>query len=59
VREQAGTQAQLLRLGMVDSFAATVGPSLVKHLAVIGVQIHVASGLGPELAPRYTSAAST
>ena len=50
VREQAGTQAQLLRLGMVDSFAATVGPSLVKHLLSSAVQIHVASGLGPELA---------
>jgi DNA-binding transcriptional LysR family regulator len=50
VREQAGAQAQLLRLGMVDSFAATVGPSLVKHLLSSAVQIHVASGLGPELA---------
>jgi DNA-binding transcriptional LysR family regulator len=49
VREQAGTQAQLLRLGMVDSFAATVGPPLVRHLLSSAVQIHVASGLGPEL----------
>src|SRR3954469_23934504 len=49
VREQAGTQAQLLRLGMIDSFAATVGPPLVKHLISSAVQIHVASGLGPEL----------
>jgi DNA-binding transcriptional LysR family regulator len=49
VREQAGTQAQLLRLGMVDSFASTVGPSLVRHLLTSAVEMHVASGLGPDL----------
>ena len=49
VREQAGNQAQLLRLGMVDSFAATVGPPLVQHLLASAVQIHVASGLAPGL----------
>ncbi len=49
VREQAGTQAQLLRLGMVDSFAATVGPSLIKHLLSSAVQIQVGSGLSPGL----------
>jgi DNA-binding transcriptional LysR family regulator len=34
---------------MVDSFAATVGPSLIKHLLSSAVQIHVGSGLSPGL----------
>ena len=49
VREGAGTQAQVLRLGMVDSFAATIGPPLVKSLLGSAVHIHVASGLAPDL----------
>ena len=49
VREQAGGEAQLLRIGMVDSFAATIGPSLVKSLLRAAVHIHVASGLSPNL----------
>ena len=49
VREQAGREAQLLRLGMVDSFAATVGPALLKTLLDVTVHLHVASGLSPGL----------
>jgi DNA-binding transcriptional LysR family regulator len=49
VREQAGGEAQMLRIGMVDSFAATIGPSLVKSLLSSAVHLHVASGLSPGL----------
>jgi DNA-binding transcriptional LysR family regulator len=50
VREQAGGEAQLLRFGMVDSFAATVGPPLIKSLLLpSAVHLHVASGLSPGL----------
>ena len=49
VREQAGAEAQLLRLGMVDSFAATLGPPLLKTLLSSTVHLHVASGLSPGL----------
>jgi DNA-binding transcriptional LysR family regulator len=49
VREQAGAEAQLLRLGMVDSFAATLGPPLLKTLLASTVHLHVASGLSPGL----------
>lgn len=49
VRERAGARAQLLRLGMVDSFAATLGPQLIEHLLSSAVQIQVGSGLSPGL----------
>ncbi len=49
VREQAGGEAQMLRIGMVDSFAATIGPSLIKSLLSSAVHLHVASGLSPGL----------
>ncbi|HEX8013062.1 MAG TPA: LysR family transcriptional regulator [Casimicrobiaceae bacterium] len=49
VREQAGAQAQVLRIGMIDSFAATVGPPLIKSLLSSAVHIHVASGLSHDL----------
>jgi DNA-binding transcriptional LysR family regulator len=49
VREQAGGTAQMLRLGMVDSFAATVGPALIKELLSSAVHLHVSSGLAPGL----------
>lgn len=49
VREQAGAAAQLLRIGMVDSFAATIGPPLIKSLLSSAVHLHVASGLAPGL----------
>ena len=49
VREQAGGEAQTLRIGMVDSFAATVGPSLIKRLLSSAVHLHVSSGLSPGL----------
>jgi len=49
IREQAGTEAQLLRIGMVDSFAATLGPALLKMLLSSTVRLHVASGLSPGL----------
>jgi DNA-binding transcriptional LysR family regulator len=49
VREQAGTGAQMLRIGMVDSFAATIGLPLIKSLLSSAVHLHVASGLAPGL----------
>lgn len=49
IREQATSEAQLLRLGMVDSFAATIGPALLKTLLPSTVHLHVASGLSPGL----------
>jgi DNA-binding transcriptional LysR family regulator len=49
VREQAGGEAQMLRIGMIDSFAATLGPPLVKTLLSSAVHLHVASGLSPGL----------
>jgi DNA-binding transcriptional LysR family regulator len=49
IREQAGAEAQLLRLGMVDSFASTLGPPLMKWLLSSTVRLHVASGLSPGL----------
>lgn len=49
VREQAGGAAQMLRLGMIDSFAATIGPSLIKNLLTSAVHLHVSSGLAPGL----------
>ena len=49
VREQAGTEAQLLRIGMVDSFAATIGPPLIRSLLSSAVHLHVESGLTPGL----------
>jgi DNA-binding transcriptional LysR family regulator len=44
VREQAGSQAQLLRLGMVDSFAGTIGPLLTSDLLRTTVRLHISSG---------------
>ncbi|HVF65976.1 MAG TPA: LysR family transcriptional regulator [Casimicrobiaceae bacterium] len=52
VREQAGGEAQMLRIGMVDSFAATVGPPLIKRLLTSTVHLHVASGLSADLGAR-------
>lgn len=49
VREQAGGEAQMLRIGMVDSFAATIGPPLIKSLLSSAVHLYVASGLTPGL----------
>ena len=49
VREQAGGEAQTLRIGMVDSFAATIGPALIKRLLLSAVHLHVTSGLSPGL----------
>ncbi|MCC6198302.1 MAG: LysR family transcriptional regulator [Burkholderiales bacterium] len=49
IREQAGSEAQLLRLGMVDSFAATIGPALLTTLLPSTVHLRVASGLSPGL----------
>ncbi|MEP6944028.1 MAG: LysR family transcriptional regulator [Betaproteobacteria bacterium] len=49
VRERAGGEAQMLRIGMIDSFAATIGPSLIKSLLSSAVHLHVASGLSPGL----------
>jgi DNA-binding transcriptional LysR family regulator len=49
VREQAGGEAQTLRIGMVDSFAATIGPPLIKRLLTSAVHLHVSSGLSPGL----------
>ncbi len=49
VREQAGGEAQTLRIGMVDSFAATIGPPLIKRLLSSAVHLHVTSGLSPGL----------
>ncbi|MDQ3447454.1 MAG: LysR family transcriptional regulator, partial [Pseudomonadota bacterium] len=49
VREQAGGEAQVLRIGMVDSFAATIGPALIKRLLSSAVHLHVSSGLSPGL----------
>ena len=49
VREQAGGAAQMLRIGMIDSFASTVGPPLIKRMLSSTVHLHIASGLAPDL----------
>lgn len=49
VREQASGSAQLLRVGMIDSFAATIGPALIRQLLSSAVHLHVSSGLSPGL----------
>lgn len=50
VRGRARHERAQLRLGCVDSFAATVGPSLVRALSGTAMQLQLWSGLTPALA---------
>ncbi len=49
VRVRARRERAQLRLGCVDSFAATVGPSLVRALSGTAMQLQLWSGLTPTL----------
>lgn len=50
VRASARQEMEQIRLGCVDSFAATVGPQLIKAMAGKARQIRMWSGLTPGLA---------
>ena len=49
VRRAAETEAPAMRLGLVDSFAATVGPALIRQLRRHAERISVWSGITPNL----------
>ena len=49
MREHGGTEGADVLIGMVDSFAATIGPPLIKRLLSLAVHLHVSSGLSPGL----------
>ncbi|GJD49791.1 HTH-type transcriptional regulator HdfR [Methylobacterium crusticola] len=48
VRDAAGAATPEVRLGLVDSFAATVGPSLIKQFMDRATQLAVLCGLSPD-----------
>jgi len=49
VRQGGATGYPQIRLGCVDSFAATVGPALIRALSSNARELHMWSGLTPEL----------
>jgi DNA-binding transcriptional LysR family regulator len=49
LRVSSAKQLSLLRLGMVDSFATTVGPSLIQEISPCAVKLCVTSGVSPAL----------
>ncbi len=49
VREAAGAALPAVRIGLIDSFAATVGPSLVRKLRNHAERLTVWSGISPNL----------
>ncbi len=49
VAEAAGTPAHELRLGLVDTFASTAGPELIRRLTGTATRVVVWSGLAPSL----------
>jgi len=49
VRQGGLTAHPRIRLGCVDSFAATVGPALIRALSTDASELHLGSGLTPDL----------
>lgn len=49
VRNVSRAKRMIIRFGCVDSFAATIGPSLIKGLSTSSHQIRLWSGLSPTL----------
>lgn len=49
VRQGGLTAHPRIRLGCVDSFAATVGPALIRALSSDASELHLGSGLTPDL----------
>ena len=53
VRLLSRNKRSLLRLGCVDSFAATIGPAMVRGLAGWVQRLRLMSGINPELAEQF------
>ncbi len=53
VRALSRTRRSLLRLGCVDSFAATIGPHMVRGLAGRVQRLRLVSGINPGLAQQF------
>lgn len=49
VRNVSRAKRMIIRFGCVDSFAATIGPSLIKALSTSSHQIRLWSGISPTL----------
>lgn len=49
LRDAGGVPAQQVRLGLVDTFASTAGPGLVRELAASATRVVIWSGLAPSL----------
>ena len=49
LREAGDMPAQQVRLGLVDTFASTAGPGLVRELAASATRVVIWSGLAPSL----------
>lgn len=54
VRLLSRNKRSLLRLGCVDSFAATIGPAMVRGLAGWVQRLRLMSGINPELADKFS-----
>lgn len=55
VRQGGLTAHPRIRLGCVDSFAATVGPALIRALSSDASELHLGSGLTPDLLDQLLS----
>ncbi len=55
VRALSRTRRPLLRLGCVDSFAATIGPAMVRGLAGRVQRLRLISGINPGLAQQFNN----
>ena len=51
LREACDVPAQQIRLGLVDTFASTAGPGLVRELTASATRVVIWSGLAPSLGP--------
>lgn len=51
LRDAFDVPAQQIRLGLVDTFASTAGPGLVRELTACATRVIVWSGLAPSLGP--------
>lgn len=51
LRDAGHVPAQQIRLGLVDTFASTAGPGLVRELTALATRVVVWSGLAPSLGP--------
>jgi DNA-binding transcriptional LysR family regulator len=56
-RERAGVRVAMVRAGLIDSFAATAGPALVKALAGYAETMSVWSGISPPLIGEFRNRA--